>query len=179
MTTELNKERAKHIDEMLYELEYMRRVAFNNAVLSPEDVRYKTVSIYGIILENQATIKGLKQRYATNMASGDKTLPDMLYNKIKTLYEKSEKAFNELKLTTSNHREIKALIGKAEKLRNTKIKERYIVTISDITEIIEILKSYQNTEVLTPYQKETVDIIKNAINKKYKEFGLDKLKEYE
>ena len=115
MTTGLNKKRAEHIAEMLDELEYMRRVAFNNAVLSPEDVRYKTVSIYGIILENQATIKGLKQRYATNMASGDKTLPDILYNKIKTLHEKSEKAFNELKLTTSNHREIKALIGKAEK----------------------------------------------------------------
>ena len=179
MTTELNKERAKHIDEMLDELEYMRRVAFNNAVLSPEDVRYKTVSIYGIILENQATIKGLKQRYATNMASGDKALPDMLYNKIKTLYEKSEKSFNELKLTTSNHRKIKELISKAEQLRNTKVKEHGIVTISDTTEIIEILKGYSNTAVLTPYQKETLDIFKKAIDSKYKELGLDKLKEYE
>lgn len=41
MTTGLNKKRAEHIAEMLDELEYMRRVAFNNAVLSPEDVRYK------------------------------------------------------------------------------------------------------------------------------------------
>lgn len=113
------------------------------------------------------------------MASGDKTLPDMLYNKIKTLHEKTEKAFNELKLTTSNHREIKALIGKAEKLRNTKVKEHGIVTISDTTEIIEILKGYSNTAVLTPYQKETLDIFKNAIDNKYKELGLDKLKEYE
>lgn len=95
MTTELNKERAKHIDEMLDELEYMRRVAFNNAVLSPEDIRYKTVSIYGVVVDNQATIKVLKQRYATTMASGDKTLPDKFYNKIKTLYEKSEETFNE------------------------------------------------------------------------------------
>lgn len=179
MTKELNKERAKHIYEMLDELEYMRRVAFNNAVLSPEDIRYKSVSIYGIMVQNQATIKGLKQRYCTTMASGDKTLPDKFYNDIQKLYNQSKEALNEVVLTASNHREIKELISKAEKIRNTKIKERYIVTISDTTEIIEILKSYQNTAVLTPYQKETIDIIKNAINKKYKEFGLDKLKEYE
>lgn len=180
MTTELtNKEKYQHIDEILDELEYMRRVAFNNAVLSPEDIRYKSVSIYGIMVQNQATIKGLKQRYATTMASGDKTLPDKFYNNIQKLYNQSKEAYNEVVLTTSNYREIKELISKAEKLRNTKIKEHGIVTISDTTEIIEILKEYRNTEVLTPYQKETLDIYKRAINNKYKELGLDKLKEYE
>ena len=179
MTTELKEERRNHIDKMLNELEYMRRVAFNNAVLSPEDIRYKSVSIYGIMVQNQATIKGLKQRYATTMASGDKTLPDKFYNDIQKLYNQSKEAHNEVVLTTSNHREIKDLISKAEKLRNTKIKEHGIVTISDTTEIIEILKEYRNTEVLTPYQKETLDIYKQAINNKYKELGLDKLKEYE
>lgn len=179
MTTEINKKRVGHIAEMLDELEYMRRVAFNNAVLSPEDIRYKSVSIYGTIVNNQATIKGLKQRYSTTMASGDTTLPDKFYNDIQKLYNQSKEALNEVVLTASNHREIKELISKAEKIRNTKIKERYIVTISDTTEIIEILKGYSNTAVLTPYQKETLDILKNAIDNKYKELGLDKLKEYE
>lgn len=71
------------------------------------------------------------------------------------------------------------MIRKAEQLRNTKVKEHGIVTISDTTEIIEILKGYSNTATLTPYQKETLDIFKDAIDKKYKELGLDKLKEYE
>lgn len=170
MTTELNKERAKHIDEMLDELEYMRRVAFNNAVLSPEDIRYKSVSIYGTIV---------KQSKYNGLIMARREIFTKVYNEIVDLYNQSKKALNEVVLMSSDRKKIKDLISKAEKIRNTKIKERYIVTISDITEIIEILKSYQNTEVLTPYQKETVDIIKNAINKKYKEFGLDKLKEYE
>lgn len=178
MTKELNKERAKHIDEMLDELEYMRRVAFNNAVLSPEDIRYKSVSIYGSIAQNQATIRCLQSKY-NGLIMARREIFTKVYNEIVDLYNQSKEAMNEVVLMSSDRNKIKDLISKAEKIRNTKIKERYIVTISDITEIIEILKSYQNTEVLTPYQKETVDIIKNAINKKYKEFGLDKLKEYE
>lgn len=178
MTTELNKERAKHIDEMLNELEYMRRVAFNNAVLSPEDIRYKSVSIYGIIVQNQATIRCLKNKY-NGLIMARREVFTQVYNEIVDLYHESEKAFNEVVLTTSNRRKIKELISKAEKLRNTKIKEHGIVTISDTTEIIEILKEYNNTEVLTPYQKETLDIYKQAIDNKYKELGLDNPKEYE
>lgn len=167
-----NKEKYQHIDEILGELEYMRRVAFNNAVLSPEDIRYKSVSIYGIIVENQATIKGLKQRYGVVMASGDKTLPDNIYNNIKKLYNQSKTAQNEVVLMNSDRRKIKELISKAEEIRNTKVKERGIVTVSDTSEIIQILKDYSNTEILTPYQKETLDIYKNAIDSKYKELGL-------
>lgn len=174
MTTELtNKEKYQQIDEILDELEYMRRVAFNNAVLSPEDIRYKSVSIYGIMVENQATIKGLKQRYATVMASGDKTLPDSIYNKIKKLYNQSKTKQAELVLEASDRREIKELISKAEEIRNTKVKERGIVTISDTSEIIQILKEYSNTDVLTPYQKETLDIYTQAIENKYKELKLE------
>ena len=178
MTTELNKERAKHIDEMLNELEYMRRVAFNNAVLSPEDIRYKSVSIYGIIVQNQATIRCLQNKY-NGLIMARREVFTQVYNEIVDLYNQSEKTFNEVALTTSNHREIKELISKAEKLRNTKIKEHGILTISDTTEIIEILKEYRNTDVLTPYQKETLDIYKQAIENNYKELGLYKLKEYE
>lgn len=178
MTTGLNKKRAEHIAEMLDELEHMRRVAFNNAVLSPEDIRYKSVSIYGTIVNNQATIRCLQSKY-NGLIMARREIFTKVYNEIVDLYNQSKKALNEVVLMSSDRKKIKDLISKAEKIRNTKIKEHYIVTISDITEIIEILKSYQNTEVLTPYQKETVDIIKNAINKKYKEFGLDKLKEYE
>lgn len=174
MTTELtNKEKYQQIDEILDELEYMRRVAFNNAVLSPEDIRYKSVSIYGIIVQNQATIKGLKQRYATTMASGDKTLPDKFYNDIQKLYDQCKTKQAELVLETSDRRKIKELISKAELIRNRKVKENGIVTVSDTTEIIEILKEYNNTEVLSPYQKETLDVYKQAINNKYKELGLD------
>lgn len=178
MTTALNKKRAEHIDEMLDELEYMRRVAFNNAVLSPEDIRYKSVSIYGSIVQNQATIRCLQSKY-NGLIMARREIFTKVYNEIVDLYNQSKTTLDGLKLTTSNHREIKALIIKAEQLRNTKVKEHGIVTINDTTEIIEILKGYSNTAVLTPYQKERLDIFKNAIDSKYKELGLDKLKEYE
>lgn len=178
MTTELNKERAKHIDEMLHELEYMRRVAFNNAVQSPEDIRYKSVSIYGVIVNNQATVRCLQSKY-NGLIMARREIFTKVYNEIVDLYNQSKTALNEVEITTTNYREIQALISKAEQLRNTKIKKHGIVTINDTTEIIEILKGYNNTAVLTPYQKETLDIFKNAIDNKYKELGLDKLKEYE
>lgn len=41
MTTEINKKRVGHIAEMLDELEYMRRVAFNNAI----DNKYKELGL--------------------------------------------------------------------------------------------------------------------------------------
>lgn len=171
MTTELNKKRAEHIDEMLDELEYMRRVAFNNAVLSPEDIRYKSVSIYGAIVNNQATIRCLQSKY-NGLIMARREIFTKVYNEIVDLYNQSKEALNEVVLMSSDRKKIKDLISKAEKIRNHKVKEQGIVTISDTSEIIEILKEYSNTEVLTPYQKEMLDTLKQAVDRKCKELDI-------
>lgn len=177
MTELTNKEKYKNIDKMLKEVEYMRRKAFNTAVLSVEGTRYDNVLIYGYVVENHTTIKALKQRYGVVMASKDNGLPEGIYAKIETLYNKTKTAIEGLEETSTDHKTIKDLIQKAEEIRNHKVREYGIVTVSDTSEIIKLLSEYDKTTALTPHQKETLTTLKKIVTNKYAELGLTDLKE--